>query len=141
MKLVSANQRGLLCEDSCNSWYHAECMGIKPKRYRELNKSNDSWSCNNYKLSAVNTSTDRLDVSEELKNSVILGDMKGVECISRTVSDVFNKGLDEYRICSCSLLVRRELIITIRHFTEKSSCDSFAITSFLIMIPFILPKT
>lgn len=48
--------------------------------------------------------------------------------------------LDGYRICSCSLLVRRELIITIRHFTEKSSCDSFAITSFLIMIPFILQK-
>ena len=147
MKLVSTKQRGLFCEDQCKSWYHADCVGIKAKRYRELNKSSTSWSCNNCRLRTVNTPPDQsLDVSEDLRNSVTWCDFKGVENISLAVNDTY-KTIAGW-VPNLFLLpsgkegkdLLDELIITLRHSTDKSSCESFAITSFLIIIPLVLQK-
>ena len=147
MKVVTSSQRGLFCESRCNSWYHAECVGIKPKRYKELTKNQEPWSCNTCRLSDVNTSPDRPpDIAEELKNSVVWGYMNGVDDISRIVNEVY-KTVAGWSPNLFMLPSGKEgndfideLIITLRHFTEKSACESFAITSFLIMIPLILQK-
>ena len=144
---VSTNQRGLFCEDHCNSWYHADCVGIKPKRYRELNKSNIPWSCNTCRLKAVKTAPDEPpDVSEALRNSVTWGDFKGVESISLAVNEAYKTiagWLPNLFMLPSGKEGKEfldELIITLRHFTDKSSCENFAITSFLIMAPLILQK-
>ena len=90
MKSVTTSHRGLLCESRCYSWYHAECVGIKPKWYREISKKQGPWSCNTCRLSTVNTSPDKPpDIAEELKNSVVWAGLIGVDDINRTVCEVY----------------------------------------------------
>ena len=75
-----------------------------------------------------------------------MGDFKGVENISLAVNDTY-KTIAGW-VPNLFLLpsgkegkdLLEELIIALRHFTDKSSCESFAITSFLIIIPLVLQK-
>ena len=130
MKSVTTSHRGLLCESRCNSWYHAECVGIKPKRYREISKKQGPWSCNTCRLSTVNTYPDRPPyIAEELKNSVVWAGLTGVDDINRTVCEVYK-----------TVAGWAPNLFMLHSGNEKSACENFAITSFLIMIPLILQK-
>ena len=38
-------QEAILCEGSCNSWYHRWCAGVSTQRYEALSRSEDPFHC------------------------------------------------------------------------------------------------
>ena len=144
---VKEGDRGLFCESECNSWYHAKCVGVKPKRYKELQSHPGPWSCNKCRMKNLSIQPDEpLNIPSAGDDTVSWGDLKGVNAINTVVNDVYRKvaswipnmflvpsGKEGKEFIS-------ELVLTLKHFSDNSPCQLFSITSFLIMMPLMLQK-
>ena len=123
----------------------ASCIGIKPKRYKELQSKSDPWSCNKCRLASIANKPDE-EVEAIVDDKIYWGDMLGVENMSREVSKIYSKVAGW--IPNLFLLPSGkegkdfidELQITLRHFTDETPCERLSITAFLTMIPLILQK-
>lgn len=144
---VTEKERGLFCEAECNSWYHASCVGVKPKRYKELQANSVPWSCNSCRMKNLSIQQDEAsDCPTSAKSSVTWGDLCGVNNINSAVNGVYHKVAGW--IPNMFLVPSgkegkdfiEELTLTLKHFSDCSPCQEFSITSFLIMMPLILQK-
>ena len=142
---VTEDQMGLYCEDRCSSWYHAQCIGMKKKRYKELSSQSRSWSCNACRLSNIDNPSDEPSYHETY-HSVVWGDMRGPEMITEAVTKAYTT-ISTW-VPNLFLLPSgkegkafiEELTIMLQHFIDKSTCQAFSLTSFLIMVPLLLQK-
>ena len=89
---VQEGQAGLFCEDKCNSWYHAKCVGISAKRFKELRTKLVTWTCNTCRMQLIqNPPESSKDVPDIIQKSFIWGNIKGAEEINDMLLDAYRK--------------------------------------------------
>ena len=144
---VLGSQLGLYCEDKCCSWYHAKCLGITRKRFKEISGKSESWSCNSCRMDLIDNLPDMAsETPDKIIYSVTWGEMSGQQMIMETVLKAYSTistWIPNFFFLPSGKEGKEfieELIITLQHFIDKSACQSFSLTSFLIMIPLLLQK-
>ena len=57
------NFRFMICCDSCQHWYHGNCIGISKKVGKKLEEADVEWFCPKCKSKEENTSQDQTNIS------------------------------------------------------------------------------
>ena len=145
---VASDERGLFCEAKCDSWYHAHCVGIKPKRYTVLINDPEPWSCNKCRMQSITNKPEKIDdIGRSIGQSIIWGDMKGIQTIDDTISEMYAKiagWIPNLFLLPSGKEGKQfidELQITLKHFSDNTPYQRIAITSFLAMPPLLLQKS
>ena len=45
LPIVAGKDEAILCEASCQQWYHRGCASLPPERYKELSSTDEPFHC------------------------------------------------------------------------------------------------
>ena len=145
--VVEEGHTGLFCEDKCNSWYHSKCVGIKSKRYKELQAKSEPWTCNTCRMNRIlNPPEVSIDIPDIMSHSVVWGEMRGAKEINNLLLDAYRKiagwipNLFLLPTGKAGKEFLAELTQILKNFAEKTSYELFSLTAFLVIIPLVLQK-
>ena len=99
LPIVDGKDEAILCEGSCQQWYHRGCASLPPERYKELSSTDESFycltcTCIAFKKEMSELSSTVTNLREELQDA-----LKMRESISELKSEIhaLNESLKDAR--------------------------------------------